>query len=183
MENTVKIPTFLHEVHGKQSNWYDIITTHVLALLTVGAIVFLASDLDLAPWKKWVLIALAYDLGGGVLANFTYATKQFYRVEKRRIVFLSIHFLQPLFMCLVFPEHLVGIAIFSSFTVFSSFMINAIKNPKKQLATGAFTALSGIIALYIVPFEWNLPLLLLLILFLLKLPLSFSVRWYSLNKN
>lgn len=183
MENTIKIPTFLHEVHGKQSNWFDIIATHLLALLTVGAILFLINDLGLPSWKEWVLIALAYDLGGGVLANFTYSTKKYYQSKKRRIIFLSIHFLQPLFMCWVFPEHSIGIAIFSGFTVFSAFIVDAIQQPQKQIALGVLLSLTGIIALYILPIKWNSPLLLLLTLFLLKLPLSFAVRWYSFRKD
>ncbi len=182
MENTIKIPGFLHEIHGKQSNWLDIITIHLYALLAIGALLFLTNDLALPSWKEWVLIALAYDLGGGVLANFTYSTKKHYQSRKRRIVFLSLHFLQPLFMIWVFPEQTIGIAIFSGFTIFSAFIVDAIQDAQKQLIIGAFLTFTGIIGLLTIPIEWNSSLLLLLTLFLLKLPLSFSVRWHNLGK-
>ena len=180
MQNTVSIPKFLHEVHGKKSNWFDIGATHIVALLTVVATLFLTDEMG---WKKWLLILLAYDLGGGVLANFTYSTKWYYdQSMKRRLVFLSLHFLQPALMCLVFPDYLVGIITFSGYTVAASFITNSTGNPQRQLTTGALFSLSGIIALATVPVELNPALHLLLTLFLLKLPLSFSVRWYRLER-
>lgn len=150
-----------------------------MALLTVGATVFLAQGAVLPDWKIWVLIILAYDLGGGVLANFTYSTKQFYQSRKRRIIFLSIHFLQPLLMSIVFPEFLLEIALISSYTVLFAFIVDAIQETRKQIILGVFFALAGVIALYLIPVQWNTALLLLLTIFLLKLPLAFAVRWYA----
>ena len=183
MENTVKIPSFLHEIHGEQSNWFDITATHLVALFTVIAALFTANDLNLATWQTALLILLAYDLGGGVLANFTYSTKWYYdQSQTRRLVFLSLHFLQPLLMCLVFPVHWIGVALFSAYTVTASFMTNAIRFPQKQLTIGAILSLTGIIALHSLDIGLPTTILLLLTLFLLKLPLSFSVRWYRLEK-
>lgn len=52
MENTIRIPTFLHKIHGKPSNWFDIFTTHLLALLTLHAILFFTNDLGLPSWRN-----------------------------------------------------------------------------------------------------------------------------------
>lgn len=178
MENTVKIPQFLYEIHGKQSNWFDIITTHLLALLTVVVIQYLTIDLGLPSWKKWILIGLAYGLGSGLVTHFSYSTKLYYQNTKRKIIFLSMHFLYPLFMVWVFPEHLVSIAVFSGIVIFSAFIINAIENFKKQLPIGVFLSLTGMIALQSTLVDLNIPLQLLLTLFLLKLCFSFTINWH-----
>ncbi len=183
MENTIQIPKFLHEVHGEQSNWTDILTVHILAGITVMATLFAAVNADLVLWQLVLLSILAYDLGGGVLANFTYSTKWYYdQSTLRRLVFLSLHVLQPLLMMLVFPAYWMAIAAFSVYTLVASFLTNSITRPQQQLLIGVFLSLTGIIALHTIPFALNTPLQLLLNLFLLKLPLSFSVRWYRLKK-
>ncbi|MDF1695773.1 MAG: hypothetical protein P1U56_08085 [Saprospiraceae bacterium] len=179
MDDSIKIPTFLHEIHGKKSNWLDILTTHGLALLTIAVVSFQLKDLGLPSWKEWVLIALAYDLAGGVVANMSYSRQQFYLSTKRRIIFLSLHFLQPLFLCWVFPEEAIAIGTFSGYTVFSAFIVNAVSDFQNQRIMGILLSLIGIIALCSVPVKWEESLLLLLTLFLLKLPFSFAVRWHN----
>ena len=182
MENTVKIPKFLHEIHGDESNWFDIIATHSVALITVFGTVYLANPLELQGWKTILLIILAYDLGGGVLANFTYSTNWYYeQASIRRKVFLALHVLQPFFMILVFPEYLNEILVYAAYTLASSFRTNAIKDVRTQLIAGSFFSLTGIIVLHSLSSSIEATLSLLFTLFLLKLPLSFSVRWYRLK--
>lgn len=184
MQNTVHIPKLLHELHGQKSNWFDIVSVHLMALVTVGAIGFLSKDMAFGSWEKWTLIALAYDLGGGVLANFTYSTQTYYEQQvRRRFFLLSMHFLHPIFLVLLFPDLLIGIAAFSCFTVLSSFVVNGIKASREQLTLGVMLSLLGIVMLHTLPVDFNRALRLLLTLFLLKLPLSFSVRWYRLRTN
>ena len=183
MDNTVKIPKFLHDFHGEQSNWLDIASIHLIAILTTIITLYLADDLPLPPWKKFLLIGLAYDLGGGVVANFTYSTNLHYDQSlKRRLVFLSLHFLQPIGLTLVFPDQMMGIVIFSAYIVAAAFIVNAIQDPQRQLTLGALLTATGIIALQGIPLDLHPPLKLLLTIFLLKLPLSFAVRWFRLKK-
>lgn len=184
MQNTVHIPKFLREIHGQKSNWFDIVSVHLMALVTVGVVLFLSQDMAFGSWKKWTLIALAYDLGGGVLANFTYSTQTYYeQYTQRRFFLLSMHFLHPIFLAFLFPDLLIGIVAFSCFTVASSFVVNSIKASREQLTLGVALSLLGIIMLHTLPVGFNSALRLLLTLFLLKLPLSFSVRWYRLPLN
>ena len=182
MQNTVVIPKFLREVHGEKSNWIDILSTHALAIMAVITILWSASDLAMAPWKVWVLGFLAYDLGGGVLGNFTYSTKWYYdQSNRRRIGFLALHFLQPMLMILIFEADQV-IAGFAAYTVAASFLTNSISVPQRQLAAGAFLSLAGIMVLHALALDIDQTIRLLITLFLLKLPLSFSIRWYRLEK-
>jgi len=183
MKNTVQIPKFLHEFHGARSNWEDITSIHVLAFFTTVICLVLANDSALQLWQKCLLGVLAYDLAGGVMANFSYATNLYYDAsQKRRLVFLSLHFLQPIALMLVFPDYYAGVLIFSGLIIASSFMVNAVKNPQRQLIMGVLFSVMGCIlvlstGLYLTPV-----LQLLLVVFFIKLPFAFSIRWYRIEK-
>jgi len=172
----------LHEFHGEKSNWTDILSIHLIALAVTIISLMLVSDMGLALWQTCLLAILAYDLAGGVVANFSYSTNLYYDYSmKRRIVFLSLHFLQPVALLLVFPAYYAEILIFSAIIVFGAFAINAIKQPQKQLVYGVVICLFGIVMLQSGYIELFPALRLLFVIFFLKLPLSFSIRWYRLN--
>ncbi len=182
MKNPIIIPGFLHEIHGERSNWFDLALTHFIALATTLAILTLTDGFDFADWQRWTLIALTYDLAGGIIANFSYGTSDYYaQSNKRRLWFISLHFLQPLFMSILFPEFGMTIAIVSGYVIATSLVVNIIKDTSQQATVGSLLAVGGIVALQVFLPETNAILELLLTMFLLKLPLAFAVRWHHTN--
>jgi hypothetical protein len=183
MKNQIIIPRFLHEIHGERSNWFDLALTHFIALATTLAVLTLIDGFNFAGWERWTLIALTYDLAGGIIANFSYGTSHYYaQSNKRRLWFISLHFLQPLFMSILFPEFGMTIAIVSGYVIAASLTVNAIKDTARQATLGALLAVSGIVVLQIFIPKTNAVLELLLTMFLLKLPLAFAVRWHHTNQ-
>ncbi len=181
MNNTVNIPAFLHEFHGRKSNWLDLAATHLIALVATATALILSDQYDLTLWKKFLFAALAYDLGGGVMSNFTYATNLYYdHPIRKRLIFITLHWLQPVLMSLVFPAYWQGILLFSAYILASTFIVNGIQIHQRQLTLGIGLTLLGLLALFFVSFIP--PVSLLLTLFLLKLPLAFAVRWYRFPK-
>ena len=184
MKNPIIIPGFLHEIHGERSNWFDLALTHFIALATTLAILTLTDGFDFADWQRWTLIALTYDLAGGIIANFSYGTSDYYaQSNKRRLWFISLHFLQPLFMSILFSSFWMTIAIVSGYVIAASLLVNSINSTTRQATAGSLLAVGGVVALKIFLPETNTILELLLTLFLLKLPLAFAVRWHHNNQE
>jgi len=184
MKNPIIIPRFLHEIHGERSNWFDLALTYLMALATTLAVLTLSDGFNVAGWERWILIALTLDLAGGIIANFSYGTNHYYaQSNKRRLWFISLHFLQPLFMSILFPEFRMTIAIVSGYVIAASLVVNSINNTARQATLGALLAVSGIVALQVFLPETNAVLELLLSMFLLKLPLAFAVRWHHTNQT
>lgn len=184
MQNTIKIPSFLHDFHGEKSNWLDIAAIHLIAALTTVLTILLATDLDWPVWKYILIGIVSYDIGGGVIANFTYSTNHYYdQSNKKRLIFLSLHFFQPALLSILFFDQIVLVLSFCSYILAISFIINAIKDPQTQLTLSVLLLQIGLLVLFMVPFGLPLPLMLLLTLFMLKLPFSFSVKWYQLKKS
>ncbi|MEM9674431.1 MAG: hypothetical protein AAF992_17695 [Bacteroidota bacterium] len=178
MKNSISIPSFLHEIHGERSNWFDLALTHLIALAATLAVLTQTSEFNFAGWERWTLIALTYDLAGGIIANFSHGTSDYYaQSNKRRLWFISLHFLQPLFMSILFPEFGMTIAMVSGYVIAASLAVNTIRDTAQQATVGSLLAVGGIIALQIFLPETTTVLELLLTMFLLKLPLAFAVRW------
>lgn len=182
MKNQITIPSFLHEIHGERSNWFNLALTHLIGLAATLAVLTQTGEFNLAGWERWTLVGLTYDLAGGIVANFSYGTSDYYaRSNKRRLWFISLHLLHPLFMSILFPEFGMTIAIVSGYVIAASLAVNTIKDTARQATVGALLAVGGIVALQIFLPETNTVLELLLTMFLLKLPLAFAVRWHHAN--
>src|SRR5690554_1082835 len=103
MKNNIIIPKFLHDVLGEKSNWLDIILIQVIAIFTVIVVWVLSFDFMFKKWEIFILLLLAYDIGGGVIANFSSSTNLFYeKNNKKRIIFICVHILQPVLLAIVF---------------------------------------------------------------------------------
>lgn len=91
MKNQIIIPSFLHEIHGESSNWFDLALTHFIALAATLAVLTQTGEFNLAGRERWTLIALTYDLMGGIIANFSYGTSHYYAQSNRRDCGLSAY--------------------------------------------------------------------------------------------
>ena len=96
MQQTIHIPKFLHEVHGKRATLSDVLMAHTFAIFITIITLYWSYNSGLSTVKLIVLGILAYDLSGGVLANFSKGTSNHYAASaKARRNFLWLHLLQP----------------------------------------------------------------------------------------
>lgn len=182
MKNTIQIPKILQEVHGEVSNVKDIFVTHFVAILSSVMVLTLGSR-DLSISQIIVLGILTYDLVGGVVANFSYSTSVYYAKQpKKRKGFIALHLLQPTLLVFVFQNDIVTILSISTYILLSSILVNATKSVQRQIMLGAFFSIVGIMVLQLPFFEATSILAFLLVIFLLKLPLAWAVRWYDINE-
>ena len=177
IERKIEIPKFLHEVYGYRSSVVELVFTYITILSVTSILVIMADDLDL-PLFQWIIyVLLIIDLTGGVVSNFTEGTNHYYAESaKRRLVFISLHVIQPLLMYWIFPDEGWNIALISFLTLSTMLLVNGIGTYTKQRFFAAvFITLNITVAflLGITP-----PVLLwLLIMFIIKLVLAFAVRW------
>jgi len=138
-EKKVSIPSYLHELHGKQASIFDLLINYTTAIIAALIILFLARDLSLATYKLVILGVLALDSAGGIVSNFTEGTNNYYiEKPKMRYVFIAFHVIQPLVLIWLFPNDLVGIAIISIYTLIAMTVVNSIQEHLRQRVYGAF---------------------------------------------
>ena len=176
------IPAFLHEFHGRRSTRFDIALVYCAGALAAVCAVVLATraggSLSSSSVGFFVLIALlGVDIGGGVAANFTRGTSEYYaESSRRRFVFIALHILQPLAFAWIFPYALLWIACVCGGVLASTLAVNAVREYERQrtLAATLVLVLCGVIAL--APID-DAALSFLVTLYALKLVLAFAVRW------
>ena len=183
MQKTINIPKILHEVHGKKAALSDVLLAHTFATIITAFTLYSALPLDLGLLKMIALGLLAYDLSGGVLANFSKGTSAHYAASaKARRNFLWLHILQPTLMIYIFQGNDLILAGLCFYIVAGSWLVNAQATAANQLRLGAFISLVGISLLFIPGMQLNAIQQLLLGFFMLKLPLAFAVQWYRLGE-
>jgi hypothetical protein len=176
-EKKVSIPSYLHELHGKQASIFDLLINYTTAIIATLIIIFLARDLSLSTYKLVILGVLALDLAGGIVSNFTEGTNNYYiEKPKMRYVFIAFHVIQPLVLIWLFPNDLVGIAIISIYTLIAMTVVNSIQEHLRQRVYGAFLMVIGLSITFLVN-EMQPIVHLMLILFVVKLIVAFAIRW------
>ena len=177
MDQSIRIPTFLHELHGKTARPIDLILTYSLA--AIGALV-VALVPELRPegawWQKTLAAVIAADLFGGVVANFTSGTDAHYAASRRRQrVFLLIHVIQPTVLWISYGGLAVGWAAISAAVIISAFLVHGIRGRKTQEPVAAVLVGVIVVAAFVLKptpdtAAWFGPV------FALKLVLAFAVR-------
>lgn len=168
----INIPQVLWKLHGRRTYLLDLILTYIFALaLTVLSLNYFP---DLTLWKKVIIIILSFDIGGGVISNFTKGTIKYYGTSKLSPhIFIWFHLLQSLAFILVYDHFTPEIIIISLGTMlFSSLTIKVITGPyKRQVNVFVYASMLAAITLLT-----NLPSLLNLLLLLMafKLLVGFS---------
>ncbi len=177
MTRIVRVPRFLHELHGEQTTLFDLVLTYLVAIGTAIVIVLRPSTRPVATlWWEIALVALiGGDLAGGAVANFTIGTDRYYSARpKLRLVFLALHVIHPAILYLIIggpPEVWIAIPVF---TLLSAFAVNRLPR-ERQPTVAAVLTVAGIM----ICFSWFViapPALWFGPLFLVKLVLGFSVR-------
>ncbi|MDN5216943.1 hypothetical protein QQ020_33035 [Fulvivirgaceae bacterium BMA12] len=177
LKRKIKIPKFLHEVHGHESSLEELIFNYITVLFVTGILVIMAKDLSLSTFKLAICVLLAIDLSGGVVSNFMEGTNRYYaESSKRRYIFISLHIIQPLLMYWIFPDEGINIMLMTLYTLSTMSIVNGIKKQERQRFLAAVFMMSGIALAFALNITYSV-LLLMLVMFTIKLILSFAVRW------
>ena len=83
------MPEFLHEVFGEQQSAVEIISVVIFAV--IGSInIYSLSDFELPLWRIVVGFILIADVLAGCIANFSFGTNAFMRIERKIDLFLLL---------------------------------------------------------------------------------------------
>ena len=180
----VKIPKFFHEVLGKESTVLELSLT--LAFTILSTILLLTKTYS--EWQGFelyqiaVILILALDINGGIIANFTLSTNNQYKESARaRLIFIALH-VQPLILAFVLGDYFLPCALIWGYTVVSAFIVNRFAGHPAQRTIGSVFMAFGL--LWLILFFYTLPkfLFVILIFYLIKVSFSFAVDHYARRK-
>ncbi|MFY0481174.1 hypothetical protein ACI6PS_01100 [Flavobacterium sp. PLA-1-15] len=176
-DKKVNIPSYLHELHGKQSSIFDLLVNYTTVIITTSIIIYLAWNLSLSTFKLFILGIVALDLSGGVVSNFTDGTNRYYIQNiKMRYFFIVLHVVQPLLLLWLFPEDLIEILIIAIYTLIAVIIIDSVEKHSRQRVLGSFLMVIGISISFLMD-DIEAVVHLMLILFIIKLIIAFAVKW------
>ena len=177
LDKRMAIPGPLHELHGKQASIRDLLLNYAAAVIATLIILHLSRGLSLSAFKMVILGALALDLAGGVVSNFTEGTNAYYTEKPgMRYLFIAFHIVQPVVLIWLFPSEFAGIAIISIYTLIAALAVNRLKEHARQRVYSAFLTVTGLSLSFLIG-EIEPAVHLMLIFFIVKLIMSFAVRW------
>jgi hypothetical protein len=179
----IQVHKFLFELFGRETTTFDLLAIVIASLSVAGLTLALKWNADISNFKLIILTILALDIAGGVVANFTAGTTNYYAESlRKRYFFVLFHLLQPSILIWIFPNELQAILGLSIFTLISSIIVLNIKkyNTQKIVAI-TLLLLSFMLSILL---NYSDPLLQIVMqLFSIKLILAFSVNWSSIVKN
>jgi positive regulator of sigma E activity len=178
MENKkIQVHKFLSEVFGRETTMFDLLAIMICSISFAVLTLFVKWNADITITKKIILTILALDIGGGVVANFTTGTNNYYAESlRKRYLFVFFHLLQPSILIWIFPSELIAIFGVSLCTLTSSIIVLNIKKQYNQRIV-AVTLLLFCLFLSII-LNYSDPLTKMIMqLFSVKLILEFSVNW------
>jgi len=125
LQKKIKIPKFLQEVHGNESTIEGLIYNYLAVAFVTSVLILMANNVQLTTFKYVIYILLSIDLSGGVVSNFMEGTSAYYASSsKKRYIFISLHVIQPLLMCWLFPNEIVNIVTVALYTLLTMFIVN-----------------------------------------------------------
>ncbi len=172
----IQIPKIFHELHGEKARLISIILVYTVGIISASLFTLFLLPLNLSLWKYILIAILIVDISGGVVANLSTPTNQYYQKNSRlRFIFLSLHILQPCLFCIVFPDLLNLFLFIFLYTFSASLIVNRIKDREyQQNFASAFVVLGTILSL---AFQNDILIVYAIApLFMTKLILGFAVR-------
>ena len=173
----------LHQLFGRQTTLFDILIIVGCAIAFASLTLTLIFNTDLSVIKKIIHTILALDIGGGVVANFTVGTNNYYAESlTRKYFFVFFHLLQPSLLVWIYPADWYAVAAVSLFTLIASMIILHVKTHNRQRVT-ALSLLTLCRMLTILLNFSGAVLYLTMLFYAIKLILAFSVNWISIEKE
>jgi hypothetical protein len=178
-----KVHRLFHELFGRETTTFDLLAVVISSISFAGLTLALKWNDDISNFKLIILTILALDISGGVVANFTTGTTNYYAESlRKRYFFVLFHLLQPSILIWIFPNEFQAILGVSIFTLLCSFIVlNINKHYIQRITAITLLLLSFILSILL---NYSDPLLQIVMqLFSIKLILAFSVNWNSIDKN
>jgi membrane glycosyltransferase len=179
----IQVHKFLVELFGRETTTFDLLAIVISSLSFAGLTLLLKLNTDISNFKLIILTILALDIAGGVVANFTTGTTNYYAESlRKRYFFVLFHLLQPSILIWIFPNEIQAIMGISIFTLLCSFIVlNINKHYTQRITAIILLLLSFILSILL---NYSDPLLQIVMqLFSIKLILAFSVNWSSIDNN
>lgn len=177
----INIPKSLQELHGKRTSLFSLILVYACSLLITLIVTCYALPTGFPIWKTILFVIVLLDIAGGVIANFTNATNQYYRDKSNlRIPFISLHVIHPILLMILYPAESTLFIFMGVYAIISCIILNMIRVRETQRLIAVFLVTVGVTIVFAIPCDINF-LRLLPILFFLKLILGFSVNHFTTN--
>lgn len=174
--NKIKIPKILQELHGEESNLISLISTYLIGIVVTICLYFLLreSQIDLPLWKEILFLLMSFDIGGGVIANFTEGTRKYYRDQlKKHTSFILLHILHGVAFIIIFNDLWLFFSFMTIFSILSCLFLVTIKDKESKRIVSALLFTVGVLIVFLIPCSIEF-LRLVPVLFFTKLILGFS---------
>lgn len=177
MKNKIIIPKYLHELFGEeQINSELIITLVFLGVSFLSIIIGTREEWIGLQWYRTVLLfILMLDILGGVAANLSAGTNNYYRENsKRRWIFIAIH-IQPFFFAWILQSSFKVALMVWLYTIGASTIINLLhKKECQRILAGSFLGF-GLLAFFLLSFDLPIVITIIYTLYMFKLIFGFAV--------
>jgi hypothetical protein len=181
----IKIHKFFHEILGETQRPIELLFIILFALVVTTFSYFFYYDfLSTLPLiNQVILILLTIDIAGGVIANLTHGTDQFYAKRKNaRLIFIAIH-IQPILIFLFTNLPLwIGLILWA-YTIFCALILEWLKEHPSLKVFAGFDLFVGLVILFVFQSSLTPFVTFLMFLFLFKVLYSFSVNHYCGDSN
>jgi len=173
----IQVHKFLVELFGRVTTVFDLLAIIISSISFAGLTLLLKWNADISNFKLVILTILALDIAGGVIANFTNGTNNYYSESlRKRYLFIFFHLLQPSILIWIFPSELLAILGVSLFTLTSSIVVLNIKKQYNQRIIAVTLLLFSLFLSTLLNYSDPLTEIVMQ-LFSIKLILAFSVNW------
>jgi hypothetical protein len=180
LQKEINIPKALQELHGRRTSLFSLILVYVCSLTITLIVSCYALPKGFPVWKTILFVLATLDIAGGVIANYTNSTNQYYQEKSNlRIPFICLHVIHPILFMILFPTDSTLFIFMGVYAIVSCFILNVIRNRENQRLIAVFLVTIGITIVFAIPCNINF-LRLLPILFFLKLILGFSVKHFTM---
>lgn len=178
MNNKIKIPKALHELFGEEQIKSELLITIVFAVVSFVVLIFgtQAEWIGLVWYKLVLLFLLLIDVLGGVAANLSAGTNQYYlKNSTKRWIFIAIHFQPFIFAWLLQSDFMAAFMVWA-YTISASTTINLLQGKQYQrILAGALLGF-GIMAFILLNFQLPKVVTIIYMLYMFKLIYGFSVN-------
>jgi hypothetical protein len=120
----IQVHKFLVELFGRETTTFDLLAIVIGSFSVAGLTLALKWNTDISIFKLIILTILTLDIAGGVVANFTTGTTNYYaETLRKRYFFVLFHLLQPSILIWIFPNELQAILGISIVALLCSFIV------------------------------------------------------------
>lgn len=175
LQRKINTPKLLYELHGKQTTILDLVLPYLGGIVLAVFCFYLPEFKKLPLWGMIVFIFLCIDDGGGIIANLTCGTKNYY--DERHSLqwwFISFHALQPVVFVFLFSNSLEILIVSAQILVYT-YLLNVIRDKLYQKTIAGFLFLVTLISIICLLYD-NQLLLIIFIVLAVKLELAWAIK-------